>query len=247
MKIVDRHNPRKLYLQLVEIIEDAINAGELTVGSQLPTEDMLCKQQGVSKAVIRTAMQELSRVGLIRKVPGKGTFVQKPSQTQGIWLYTKLTEDILDFGISWETNVVQKMHSVAPTDLAKLFSQESGHQVFKVSRIRSIDETPVVLETAYVSNDLCPGMQLEDLRSSSILDLLSMKYKIPITRCADSIEVTTLEEREADLLKKKLGNNALLVDRIFYTTNNRVVAFVRIICVSEHHRVTFESFRTPGE
>ncbi len=247
MKIVDRQNPRKLYLQLVEIIQDAIESGELAIGIQLPTEDMLCTQQGVSKSVIRTALQELSRLGLVRKIPGKGTFVQKPSQTQGVWLYTKLTEDLLDFGVSWKTEVAQKMLSVAPTDLAKLFSQESGHQVLKVSRIRSIEDTPAVLETAYVSNDLCPGLQIEDLRTCSILDLLSAKFKIPIIRCADSVEVTVLEKREAELLKREAGKTALLLDRIFYTTNNRVVAFVRLINVSEHHRVTFESFRTPGE
>jgi GntR family transcriptional regulator len=158
MRIVDRKNPRKLYLQLFDILKDTIDRGELAAGKQLPTEDQLCSRQGVSKAVVRAAMLELARKGYIRRIPGKGTFVELPAHTQGVWLSTQLTENLLDFGIAWETEVAQKMLSVAPSDLSELFLHETGHQVFKIMRIRFIQEHPVVLETAYVSHDLCPGL-----------------------------------------------------------------------------------------
>ncbi|MGI6455664.1 MAG: GntR family transcriptional regulator [bacterium] len=243
MRIVDRQNPQKLYLQLVEIIQNAIDKGELSTGSQLPTEDDLCKLQGVSKAVVRGAMQELVRKGYIRKIPGKGTFIQKPLESRGVWLATQLTENLLDFGVEWETRVVQKMLSVSPSDLRNLFAGESEYKVLKIIRLRSIDAVPVVHETAYVSHELCPGLALEDLRSESLIEVIPKKYGVPIDRCADSVGITTLEEKEAELLGKKTGDNALLADRILYTTNSRVVAFVRIINISENHRITFEGSR----
>ncbi|MBZ0254806.1 GntR family transcriptional regulator, partial [bacterium] len=107
MKIVDRQNPRKLYLQLFDVLLTAMESGELSVGSQLPTEDQLCVQQGVSKAVVRSAMQELARKGYIRKIPGKGTFVETPPSKQGVWLSTLVTENMLDYGTQWDTEVVQ--------------------------------------------------------------------------------------------------------------------------------------------
>ncbi len=247
MRLIDRYNPRKLYLQLVEIIEEAIERSELAVGSKLPTEDQLCSQQGVSKAVVRSAMQELARRGYVQKTAGRGTFVKKPTGNNGVWLYTNLTENVLDFGIEWDTEVVQKMVTVAPEDMSELFSMENGHQVFKVTRLRLIHDEPVVLETSYVSHGLCPGLPLEDLRSSSLLELITKKYGVHVSRCADSVEVTTLEEKEAELLRKKNSETALLADRILYTNNNRVVAFIRIISVSKLHRITFESVRTPNE
>ncbi|MGC9330185.1 MAG: GntR family transcriptional regulator, partial [Candidatus Hinthialibacter sp.] len=97
MRIVDRENPRKLYLQFVDILKEAIERGELPVGSQLPTEDQLCRQQGVSKAVVRAALQDLAQHGYIRRIPGKGTFVQNPTGEQGVWLMTQITENFLDF------------------------------------------------------------------------------------------------------------------------------------------------------
>lgn len=246
MKIVDRESSQKLYLQLADILRQAIESGELSVGEQLPTEDQLCARQGVSKAVVRAAMQDLARKGYVRKIPGKGTFVEKPVGASGVWLYGRLSENLLDFGADWETEVIQKMLSVAPSDLAELFTLEANKQVFKVLRLRRIDGAPVALDTGYVSHGLCPGLPLEDLRANSLIDIIHEKYGIPIVRCADSLEVTTLEDREAELLKRDPGDSALLADRILYTTNNRVVAFLRHISVSESHRVTFESVRTPG-
>jgi GntR family transcriptional regulator, N-acetylglucosamine utilization regulator len=247
MRIVDRKSQRKLYLQLVDILKDAIDKGELVTGNQLPTEDNLCIQQGVSKAVVRAALQELAQAGYVRRVPGKGTFVETPVDIHGVWLSSQLTENLLDFGVPWKTKVIQKMLSVAPSDLIELFRMESGHQVFKVSRLRFIKDVPTVLETAYVSHDLCPGLALEDFRERSLIELINTNYGIPITRCADSIEVTSLEDREAELLNQKKGETALLNDRILYTSNNRVTAFIRFISISKDHRITFESVRTPGE
>lgn len=244
MKIVDRQNPRKLYLQLLDVLLSAMESGELSVGSQLPTEDHLCIQQGVSKAVVRTAMQELARKGYIRKIPGKGTFVETPPSKQGVWLSTLITENMLDYGTQWDTEVVQKMLTISPSDLTDLFAQETGHQVFKVLRLRSIDGEPVALELAYVSHDLCPGLPLEDLRGQSLIDIITQKYGIPIVRAADSYEVTTVDERESQLLQKDHGDHVLLADRILYTSNNRVVGFMRTINASTKHRITVESVRT---
>ena len=69
MRIVDRQNPQKLYLQLVEIIQMRL-IGNFPQVLSLPTEDDLCKLQE-SQAVVRGAMQELVRKGYIRKIPGK--------------------------------------------------------------------------------------------------------------------------------------------------------------------------------
>lgn len=246
MKLIDRDSPRKLYLQLVDIIQHAIESGELQVGAKLPTEDQFCARQGVSKAVVRAAMQDLQRKGYIRKTPGKGTFVERPPEAGGVKLATLITENVLDFGVPWDTEVVQKMLTASPSDLSELFSHESAHQVFKVLRLRRINDAPVVLETAYISHDLCPGLPLEDLRGQSLIEIITEKYGVPIVRSADSFEVTSLDEREAEHLERKAGDPALLADRILYTANHRVVAFMRILNASTEHRVTIESARSPG-
>lgn len=59
----------------VRQIQNHIATGALHVGERLPSERMLAEQFGVSRAVIREAMQRLQAMGLVEIHPGRGVFV----------------------------------------------------------------------------------------------------------------------------------------------------------------------------
>ena len=65
----------RLYEQIVRQIEDSIQQGELSAGSQLPAERDLAKQFGVSRTAVREAIKALQEKGLVDAFPGRGTFV----------------------------------------------------------------------------------------------------------------------------------------------------------------------------
>ena len=60
---VDRDSQQKLYVQMFSIIKEKIEKREWPVGSQIPTEDELCKAYDVSKATVRMAIADLVRSG----------------------------------------------------------------------------------------------------------------------------------------------------------------------------------------
>ena len=63
--------------QLAEIIRGRIRSGEYAPGSKLPTIAKITEESGLAPMTIRRAMAELSKEGLVRIVPGRGTFVKK--------------------------------------------------------------------------------------------------------------------------------------------------------------------------
>lgn len=65
----------RLYEQIVRQIEESIQNGELSPGSQLPPERDLAKQFGVSRTAVREAIKALQEKGLVDAFPGRGTFV----------------------------------------------------------------------------------------------------------------------------------------------------------------------------
>ena len=65
----------RLYEQIVRQIEESIQKGELSPGSQLPPERDLAKQFGVSRTAVREAIKALQEKGLVDAFPGRGTFV----------------------------------------------------------------------------------------------------------------------------------------------------------------------------
>jgi DNA-binding FadR family transcriptional regulator len=60
-------------------IEEAIILGTFVVGSQLPSEQQLADQFGVSRNVVREAFKFLKERGLIEIMNGSGAYVKRPS------------------------------------------------------------------------------------------------------------------------------------------------------------------------
>ena len=61
--------------QVVQYFKDNIVSGEWKIGEKIPSENRLTQILGVSRASIRTAIQQLVGVGVLESVHGKGTFL----------------------------------------------------------------------------------------------------------------------------------------------------------------------------
>lgn len=65
----------RLYERIVTQIEQRIEAGDLKVGDQLPSEHELAEQFAVSRTAVREAVKALRQKGLVEIRPGRGTFI----------------------------------------------------------------------------------------------------------------------------------------------------------------------------
>lgn len=62
-----------------ETLKENILAGKLKDGDLLPTQETLAQQFGVSRTVMREALNKLSSLGLVESHQGRGTFVRSPN------------------------------------------------------------------------------------------------------------------------------------------------------------------------
>ena len=59
----------------VRKLQGMILSGELALGQKLPAERELCRQMGVSRAVVNGGIAELSRQGFLEVLPRQGTYL----------------------------------------------------------------------------------------------------------------------------------------------------------------------------
>ena len=65
---------RPLFRQIVEALRSELSDERIRAGEQLPSENQLARQFGVSRITAKKALDELAIAGLVRRIQGKGTF-----------------------------------------------------------------------------------------------------------------------------------------------------------------------------
>lgn len=75
MMRVNRQSPVPVTHQLLALIRDQIERGDLQPGDKLPTEHELCARLGISRTPVRRALGQLTERGFLVRYPGRGTFV----------------------------------------------------------------------------------------------------------------------------------------------------------------------------
>ncbi|WP_229399754.1 winged helix-turn-helix domain-containing protein [Micromonospora okii] len=62
--------------RLIDTLTGRIESGEYPPGGKLPSGTQLCAEFGVSRQVVRSAIDWLKARGLLEGVPGAGVFVR---------------------------------------------------------------------------------------------------------------------------------------------------------------------------
>jgi len=76
---VDPSSGRAVYRQVADVLGEAIDAGELVAGEQLPTVRAAAEALGVNFNTVARAYRLLETDGYVRIRQGKGTFVEAPA------------------------------------------------------------------------------------------------------------------------------------------------------------------------
>jgi GntR family transcriptional regulator len=213
--VVDHNSPIPYYFQLSSYIETKVKNKEWTPGGLLPSEQEICDQLGVSRTVVRQAMAELQRKGLISKQNGKRSMISWPKYEGGLMQTLRgFYEDALATGQRPSTRVLRLAELPAEPEVAAAVQVRAGQPVIMLDRLRSLDGEPEVLVETYIPKELCPGLLNENFTNASLYELLASKYGLEIASGDRSIEAVALNRHDARLLGAKTGSPALLLRSI---------------------------------
>ncbi len=236
---IDREKPEKLYVQLYDILRKKIEKSDWPVGSQIPTEEDLCKIYEISKATVRLAILELVRRGYLTRKQGKGTFVCKRIIPEGLTMLTSFKELMMEAGIDFSTKILAQTVMMPTEDLdIKLDITEDKHVIY-LKRLRISDNEPILLQENFIPYHICPPMLKEDIANNSLFELFEKKHGIKITKVKDYIEIAHLNTEESALLGMPEGSPALLLEQHFYSGKTQIM-YTRSIKRPDRFRFSLE-------
>jgi GntR family transcriptional regulator len=213
--IVKHDIPIPYYFQLSNYIERKIKAKEFEPGQLMSSEQEICEKLNISRTVVRQAMADLERKGLITKQSGKRSTVSYPKYQGSLMQNLRgYYEDAVSKGQKPTTRVLKLGVVPAEGEVAEALKLKEGEPVIMLNRLRFLDGDPEVLVVTYLPESKCPGLVREDLTNQSLYELLARKYGLVISQGYRTVEAIALERADAKLFGVQPGRPALLLKSV---------------------------------
>lgn len=221
----DEDGSGPLYLRLVRVIDEAIDAGALRPGESLPAERELAALTGLSRVTVRKAVATLVQAGRLVQRRGSGTFIAPRVEKveQALSLLTSFSEDMARRGKAVRSVWLSRaIHAPSPEEMMAL-GLTAHDRVSRVERVRLADEAPLAIERASISTAILPDPLAV---GASLYEALSARGFRPV-RAVQRISAASLGRADAELLEVPVGAAALRIERVSYLPSGRVVEFTR--------------------
>jgi GntR family transcriptional regulator len=202
-----------------------------------PSESALLKEFRVSRVTVRRALADLESDGLIRRIKGKGAYVEaKAAKT--IPKLTGLVEDLMTWRRNARAKVLERVPVKATREVAAKLDLAPDEVVIRIKRVRYVDDAPLAYVIAHFPRRVGLLILDEDLDRAPIVTLLSRKHGIPILEAQQSIEASLADAELAALLDVHVGSPLLQIERVYRTRNGKPVNFARSFYRADRYQFT---------
>lgn len=222
-----------LYHQVEQIILDRIaKVGE--IGGRVPREMDLIHIFNVSRATVKKATDALAAKGLIERKRSAGTRIVRLNVTEDLGRLTSFSEQMRQRNLRPSTEVLGVRRHVPAADVAQALHLAAGEETLCIRRLRGTSEAfPVVLLRSEIPVRFGIDPQ-EDFRLS-LYEIVEQKYRIPIEWADEKIWAGQATTEEAKLLRIRVGDTILGMERVAYTKGDQPLEYVRAIYRPEHY------------
>ena len=206
-------------------IEAALRAriAHLRPGQRLPSDADLCAEFGVSRMTARHAMAQLADEGLVRRDPGRGTFVAEPPTHRRANFLMTFSHEMRRQGRTPSSRIVVRRVR-PPTDAERTALRVAhGDEVVELKRVRLADHEQVAVETAVLACRCTAAVMAADLETGSLHEVLIGEGILP-TRGTSSIGAEAASADDAVLLGIGAGEPMLVERRLIFDQRGRPIA-----------------------
>lgn len=231
---LNRNSFVPLYFQLAEALKKMLEAGAWGQGARFPSEREIAEEFGVSRTVIRPALDLLVGDGAIVRIRGSGTFVAPPKrEVPMLGLVKALSERPKGLAVAVVTASEESAGS-ATRQFLNLDGRSSP--VVHVTAVMRVDGRPVSVVDSYsVAIDVPWLLPIADALKAGVKP--PEPTKLDLTRATAWVEGTFFSQWSASQLGLSAGDPTLLgrlvqFGKVKGTKRERPLEFARLICSS---------------
>lgn len=215
-------NPSPLYLQLQQLIRNAIDGDLLAQGDAIPAERDLATEYAISRITVRKAIGGLVEDGLLIRRRGAGTFVAGRVEKSFSKL-SSFSEDMAARGRQASSSWISRSAGTVDPEESLSLGLSPGAPVYRFHRIRYADEQPMALEFSTIAGYCLPGLEAV---SDSLYTALERAGNRPV-RALQRLRAVPFGADHARMLGLDTGQPGLLIERRAFLKDGRAAELTR--------------------
>lgn len=246
-RTIARQSPIPYHHQLFEILRDTIHGGIWPPGAMIPSEAQLAETYGISRTVIRSAVQRLTADRLVERIRGRGTVVLRPrfgyDAAFGLSAWPRNLADS-----TFPGSVVDARLLACGDDVGRRLGIAANAQGFEMTCVHRGEGMPNSLTRLFLRADATPALD-ELARSHRLPEVrdgdptlpiqLEERYGVRLSYSDAIVEARTCDESEARALDIDVGQPVFGISTVSYAPDGTPVACARITFCTKRGAFTF--------
>ncbi len=230
--MLDPASPIPLYAQIAEDLQEQIRSGALKPKQKLRSEHELSRHFQVGRPTVRQATELLVKRRLVERRRGSGTFVAEQKPELGIF---SLDGTLASFAHHAETTSTRVLEGPAACS-----SSELGQPALGITRLVTVDDTPVLVERLELARASFAGLSSLWNQSSSLSQLVRQHFGYVLERAHQTFSVMACDQELAEQLQLTPGHPILKVRRRLYFQDKGLLIVAHFYCTTDRMSFTQE-------
>lgn len=211
-----------LYLQLQQLVRQAIERHVLVQDDLIPAERDLAVEYGVSRITVRKAIDGLAQEGLVVRRRGSGTFVAARVEKSFSKL-SSFSEDMIARGRKPSSEWLSRSVGAVTPEESLSLGLSPGTRVYRFQRLRFADEIPMAIEYSTIVGHCLPGI---DAVGDSLYAALGAAGSRPV-RALQRLRAMHFPLEQSRRLGVETGHAGLFIERRGFLADGEAVEFTQ--------------------
>jgi GntR family transcriptional regulator len=210
------------YQILFNSLYENIANGTWRPAAQIPSERELCDLYRVSRTMVRQALLNAERRGLVMRVPGKGTFVAHRRIQQDLDHLTSFREALQAHSLEPWSRILRVDWEMASALVARRLDLAAGTRVLAVDILGLAGDRPMALYNSHIVPGVAETVQraLADAKSNEIhssYEVIAQALNLDVLVADQLFEATAADRAISSQLAVTVGSAVFRVSSIFRT------------------------------